>query len=278
MSPLFGPSPYQILTDGTPTPATIVGIEIKTTHDDDSVRYAEYAVEAGGTVYGIRQDLFPFDEVRLGMPVSLRIDRSNAVIDWNSSGTQRWKMLKTPPAAGVADDHDVNDNRGALTKARAGGRSATVTILELQTRSVALGLATALDARVRVEPADGAAYEATIPKFDRVPGYAAHLPVVGATLPAWQTRGLLGGEGIMIDWPAAAMARPGVGEPSQALGSGIGLFGGGASDSTSMGGAGADGGAGTEGGAGAEPEIPDYAKKLMKKFGVDPDSLKPPAS
>ncbi|MEO5919519.1 MAG: hypothetical protein ABIQ01_00105, partial [Pseudolysinimonas sp.] len=243
----------------------------KTTHDEDAVRYAEYAVEAGGTVFGIRQDLIPFDEVRLGMPVSVRVDGANAVIDWRSSGAVNWKMVKKPPAAGIVDDFDINDNRGALTKAQRGGRAATVTILDWQARSVALGLATALDARVRIEPAGGAPREETVAKLDRVPGYAAHLPIVGAALPAWETRGLLGGEGIMIDWPAAAMASPGVGEPPFELPRGHNLFGG-ASGSMSMGGADADSPAGT---AEGDPEIPEYAKKLMKKFGVDPDSLKP---
>jgi hypothetical protein len=46
------------------------------------------------------------------------------------------------------------------------------------------------------------------------PFYAAHLFSMGAVLPAWRK----GGTGSMvIDWPAAAMANPGVGEAATGL-------------------------------------------------------------
>lgn len=269
MSPLFGPSPDKILATGQPLAGSVTGIEVKYTHDDPRVQYAEYAVEANGTSYGIRQDLSPFSEVRLGMPVNLRLDGANAVIDWNGSGTGRWKMLRTPPAAGITDDFDDNGNSGALSKARRGGRGATVTILELVNRSVALGLGRVVDARVRVDPATGDPYEATVPKISSAPGYATHLPVVGARLVAWETKGFMGGEGVKIDWPASAEADPGVGKAGAAPVAPPGLMTGGpAQAAMTIGGA-----PGESADDDASLELPDYAKNVMKKLGVDPDSL-----
>ena len=87
MSPLFGPDAGRVLLKGTRIPGTIIGIETNVTHDDESTRFCEYAVEAGGKVYGIRQDLAPDDEIRLGMPVTLAVDGDAAVIEWGDSGT-----------------------------------------------------------------------------------------------------------------------------------------------------------------------------------------------
>jgi hypothetical protein len=273
MSPLFGPSADKILESGTPVDGVVTGIEVKSTHDEDAVRYFEWAVDAGGTTYGIRQELAPTSDVRLGMPVRLRVDGKNAVIEWGDNSLHRWKMV-SPPAPGIIDDHDDNGNRGALSKAQKAGRAVTLTILELVNRSVAMGLGATVDARVRVEPAEGAAYESTVPNVIRVPGYAAHLPVVGTSLPGWETKGFFGGDGVIVDWPAAAMATPGLKSASAVPQATGGLFGG-------VGGAIATMQADTEAASsttppaeGDMPEIPEYAKKLMKKFGVDPESLK----
>ena len=181
MSPLFGPDAGRVQLEGTRTPGTLVGIQVSVNSDEESSRFSEYAVEAGGTVYGIRQDLAPDDEIRLGMPVTLFVLGTAAVIEWGDSGTYRWKMLKTPPARGIVDDLDDNDNRGAMNRIRR-GTAASVTLLEFSVRSVALGLGEAVDARVRAVPDGGEPYEATIKKIQGVPGYAAHLPVIGATL------------------------------------------------------------------------------------------------
>src|SRR5688572_23140574 len=116
MSPLFGPNPEKILETGAPAQGRIVGIAIQLTHDDPPVRIEEYAVEAAGRVYGIRQTLRPADEVRLGMTVTLRVDGDAAVIDWGDVDTHGWKALKKPPAAGIDDDTDPDGNRGGLSK------------------------------------------------------------------------------------------------------------------------------------------------------------------
>ncbi len=224
MSPLFGPDAGRVQLEGTRTPGTLVGIQVGVTSEEESSRFSDYAVEAGGTVFGIRQDLAPDDQIRLGMPVTLLVHGSAAVIEWGDSGTDRWKMLKTPPAHGIVDDLDDNDNRGAMNKIRLGTATA-VTLLEFTTRSVALGLGEAVDARVRAVPDGGEPYEATIKKIGGVPGYAAHLPVIGATLPAFVRSGMLGGESLVIDWAAAANADPGVGRAPAPLPGRGGLLG-----------------------------------------------------
>lgn len=272
MSPLFGPSADKIRESGAVVPGIAIGLEVKSTHDEDVDRHYEWAIEAGGNVYGIRQELVPLTNIRLGMPVTLRVDGSNAVIVWGDEGIIRWKMLKTPPAAGIIDDHDLAGTKGALSRARKDGSAATVTITGFVERSVAMGLGAVVDATVRVDSADRGSYDASVENVGSVPGYATHLPVVGAVLPAWETRGIFGGERVIVDWPAAAMAEPGVGREStlpKPTGGLIGAVGGFfatmQSDSDKV--------AASEATAAGEPEIPDYAKGFLKKFGVDPENF-----
>jgi hypothetical protein len=210
MSPLFGPSAEKVRERGTAVPGTIIGIEVRLTHDEDPVRLTAYAVEAGGTVYGVRQELSPISDVRLGMPVTLRVDGKAAVIDWGDVSARRWKSLSAPPAAGI-DDPRLGENRTGLEKVRRGTR-VTATILEFVPRSVAFGLGRVIDARCSVQPEGGSPHEATSPKID-APFYAAHLLMVGATLVGWESeKGSL-----VIDWPASAEADPGVGRPAAVL-------------------------------------------------------------
>jgi hypothetical protein len=207
MSPLFGPSAEKVRERGTAVPGTIIGIEVRLTHDEDPVRLTAYAVEAGGTVYGVRQELSPISDVRLGMPVTLRVDGKAAVIDWGDVSARRWKSLSGPPAVGI-DDPRLGENRSGLEKARTGTR-VTATVLEFVPRSVAFGLGRVIDARCSVQAQGGAPHEASSPKVD-APFYAAHLATVGATLVAWETaKGAL-----VIDWPASAEADPGIGRPA----------------------------------------------------------------
>lgn len=282
MSPLFGPDAGRVQLKGTRTPGTIIGIETNVTSEESSTRYCEYAVEAGGTVYGIRQDLSPDDEIRLGMPVTLAIDGTSAVIEWGDSGTNRWKMLKTPPAPGISDDLDGSGNRGAMKRIRR-GTAVTVSVLGFSVRKVALGLGESVDASVRVVPdGGGEPFDATIPAMQQAPGYAAHLPVIGATLPGWIKSGLLGGESVVIDWAAAANADPGVGRPPAPLpgqrGGLLGQLAGGSAgsgthDDDAAGSDAAGSGAAGSGAAGdsadpAMPVIPAFAQNLLSRAGV----------
>ncbi len=203
------------------------------------------------------------------MPVTLAIDGTNAVIEWGDSGTSRWKMLKTPPAPGIADDLDGSGNRGAMKRVRR-GTAVTVTLLEFSVRKVALGLGESVDASVRVVPdGGGEPFEATIPAMQQAPGYAAHLPVIGATLPGWIRTGLLGGESVVIDWAAAANADPGVGRPPAPLPGRGGLLGqlaGGTRRRETRAGRGRGPGR-DRGTGGCRPVIPAFAQKLLREGG-----------
>lgn len=253
MSPLFGPSAETILERGTPAPGTIVGIEVTLVgggEDSSATRIDEYAIESNGTVYGVRQWLEPLREVRLGMPVTLRVDGKAAVIEWGTGGPSGWKSVKAPEP-GITDSRAGDDRPNGLKNARKQGRAATVEILEFVKRSVMFGIAEVTDARCRVTPAGGEAYEATVPKIDP-PFYASHLITVGAVVPGWQFKGLLS-ESLVLDWPAAAEANPGVGVASAESRAGtIPALQSAMSSEPSN----------------EPPEIPAFASGLMAKLGV----------
>jgi len=254
MSPLFGPSAESILERGTPAPGTIVGIEVTMVgggEDSSATRIDEYAVESNGTVYGVRQWLEPLREVRLGMPVTLRVDGKAAVIEWGTAGPSGWKSVKAP-APGITDNRAGDDRPNGLKNARKQGRAVSVEILELVKRSVMFGIAEVTDARCRVTPADGEPYEATVPKFDP-PFYASHLVNVGEVVPGWQFKGLLN-ESLVLDWPAAAVANPGVGVAGNQSTAGTipALQSAMSSDDSPS----------------SEAEIPAFASGLMAKLGV----------
>jgi hypothetical protein len=205
MSPLFGPKPDDVLARGVPASGSIVGIEVRYSHDDPPQRLDEYAVESGGTTYGVRQQLSPASEVRLGMTVPLRVDGKIAVIDWGDVNTYRWKPLATPPARGITDDSN------GLGGARKKWTAATATVLGLTTRPVMLGLGSANDLTVRVAISGQEPYETTIAKAEPA-HYATHLVAVGSEIPAWVNPSRL--DKVQLDWAAAALANPGVSAPS----------------------------------------------------------------
>ena len=269
LSPLFGPDPEKIRDRGTLSPGVIVGIEVTLTNDEHPDRLDAYAVEAGGVVYGIRQVLSPEQDVRLGMPVQLRIDGKHAVIEWGDRPIlTRWKTLGTPPVRGITDGRD-NERKDGLFIARKKGAAATAEILEFTERTVAFGLGRVTDARCRITPSEGASFEAVIPKVV-APFYASHLMSLGAVLQAWHVKGMMG-EKLILDWPAAAEASPGIGvppTPESAPRAGI-LF----DDAPTGWGAGGDAtdrdGTGSRDDAPASPPaVPAYAASLMSKFGV----------
>jgi hypothetical protein len=204
MSPLFGPDPQKILARGEYQRGRIVGIKIGWTSDDAPTRLDHYAVEAGVRVYGVRQQLEPEGEVRLGMDVGVRVEKDSAVIEWGDGfNSYKWKRLKEPPSPGIEDDTD------GLGKARGKWLAATATIVRIERRSIMMGMAQATDA-VAVIGIDGQEdYELTI---DRVVPmfYATHLFAPGRALPAWVDPKRI--DKVKIDWARAAMADPGVGQ------------------------------------------------------------------
>lgn len=193
---LFGPSFMKVWQQGTPVDGRIVGIRRFTVSEDEStVELEEYAVDAGGEVLGIRQRLAPLQEVRLGMPVTVHRQGKAAAIRWGAPVERRWKAVR-PPAAGIEDKVD-GPPRGGWASGRA-------EVLDLGSRSAMLGLTTVAQAKVRFS--DGT--EALVDKYSP-PFYASHLGGVGTNLPALQHP--RDARKIRIDWPAAAVAVPGVG-------------------------------------------------------------------
>jgi hypothetical protein len=199
----FGIKFADLWRSGAEQTGTIVGIRVREKGDEDSTeRIEEYAVDLGGEVLGIRQNLSPVDEVRLGMPVTVRRDGKHALIAWGSPQPSNWKMLGSPPAAGI------DDNR-TLSVLKLTGKKAQAEILSIGSRSAMLGLVTVNEVKFRVAPDDGSEpFETTASRVEPA-FYAAHLFEVGRVLPAY--RRALDPSSVRIDWAAAAMADPGVG-------------------------------------------------------------------
>jgi hypothetical protein len=199
---LFGPSFAKVWGQGAPAPGTLVGIRRSQVNEDESTyEVDDYAIDVGGEVIGVRQKLNPRDEVRLGMPVTVHRTGKAAVIRWGSPVDNRWKAVK-PPLAGIEDKIDSPPK---------GWVPGEVEVLEIGARSAVLGLATVVQAKVRFRgPAERGAVEseALVDKF-YPPFYAAHLGATGSRLPAHQHP--RDARKIRIDWPAAALADPGVG-------------------------------------------------------------------
>jgi hypothetical protein len=193
---LFGPSFMKVWQAGAPAEGKIVGIRRFTVSEDEStIELEEYAVEVGGEVLGIRQRLSPFQDVRFGMPVTVYRIGKAAVIRWGVPVERRWKSVKAP-AAGI-EDKIAGPPRGGWARGEA-------EIIDLGSRSGMLGFTTVAQAKVRFS--DGT--EALVDKY-AVPFYASHLGAVGDRLPALQHP--RDAQKTRIDWPAAALAVPGVG-------------------------------------------------------------------
>jgi hypothetical protein len=200
---LFGPSFSKVWNEGTPAPGTLIGIMHRVVSDDDSsYEIEEYAVDLGGEIVGVRQKLTQLDEVRLGMPVTVHRDGKAVVIRRGTPNDTRWKTV-TPPGAGI-DDRSSGGPGNGWTRGRA-------EILEIGARSAMLGLTTVEQAKVRFTGTGPAAVEPIEALVDKYypPFYASHLGAVGTTVLAAQHP--RDARKIAIDWPASAVAEPGVG-------------------------------------------------------------------
>ena len=214
--------PEQVFERGEEAVGRLVGIDIgETSTETSTVRVDDYAVQVGGPAgftSGIRQRLDPERLVRLGMVVTVRHLDGRAVIDWAATcGGKGYQgggaLLKSPPAEGIVD------STLGLDKVQRKGVAATVIVTGAAIRDAMLGLSQvlALDLAVTAEGVDG--YDTQLTKVE-VPHYASHLAEVGALLPAWVRPNRL--DRVVIDWPAAAMASPGVGQASSAVLDGLG--------------------------------------------------------
>lgn len=208
-----------LLKEGRRGTATVVGIRVRRGKDDspDQHEFAlAYTGEGAARIRtGCRQNLGVLrGRVRLGMEVPIRHDGAGqAVIDAVALGADDdavwgYKALGEPPAEGIEDDNvDLDKERGKADEVQ-------LRVLGVEPFSP-LGVATQnFDVRVRVEGAPDGPYE-TLVKRDRIPFYATHLAEPGTVVPGLVRRGKP--DKVRIDWPAAAIADPGVGRPPAAV-------------------------------------------------------------
>ncbi|MEO6629898.1 MAG: hypothetical protein ABIP03_15170 [Aquihabitans sp.] len=214
--------PEHVFERGEEAVGRLVGIDIgETSAEDAAVRVDDYALHVGGSAgftCGIRQRLDPDRLVRLGMAITVRHLDGRAVIDWaatcGGTGYQGGgALLKTPPTEGIVDA------TLGLDKMQRKGVAATVLVTGAAIRDAMLGLSQVLALDLAVTAEGVAGYDTQLTKV-QVPHYASHLVEVGAMLPAWVRLNRL--DRVVIDWPAAAMASPGVGQASSVVLDGLG--------------------------------------------------------
>jgi hypothetical protein len=214
-----GSGARRLLKDGEPGQGRVVGIRVRSEHhlDDTVTRIDEYAVEVAAApaafTAGVRQELDPVDVVRIGMPVAVRHDGERAVIDWATTCRGRVgevSYLDAPPPPGI------DDRALMLDDVRARSRPARVRVEGASSTTAMRGLLRAVVLDLSVTPEGEATYRAQLAIGPGAPFYAAHLPGIGALLPAWVDPARP--ERPVIDWPAAAIADPGVGHAPVALG------------------------------------------------------------
>lgn len=212
---IFGhPSGDKIMAKGERTIGTIVGLDISYSSDEGSTeRTDEYSVRlATGAVIGIRQRLWPSEYVRLGMSVNVLVLNDWGVIDWTATGarsgfagqqtTAGHKVRKTSPPPGIVDQY--------LSRFAKKASAATIEITSLESRKKLMGMVNTVTATATVTLPDMDPYEAEIGNF-QAPFYASHMGSVGEVLPGLvKLRRLDRPE---IDWPAAAVANPGIDSP-----------------------------------------------------------------
>jgi hypothetical protein len=143
---------------------------------------------------GIRQFLEPHRErAHLGAEVTLRRSGSAALVDWPATlaragsaaagcrqSVDGWKALSDPPPPGIADPRSI---------ARRLADAVPATLASADRLSSGMGMATKWDLEL------GLGDRNVSLRGVRVPAYAVHLLVPGATLPATADA---------IDWPQAA--------------------------------------------------------------------------
>lgn len=197
-----------LLKRGERASGRLVGIAVRA--DPDGGRTDTYAVEVLATpifVAGLRQRL-RLDVVRLGMGVTVRHLDGKASLDWPGGGPPTdWAALDDPPAAGIVDD------TLGLAEARR-GLGVTVTLDRVSVVDGPPGAARVLQLDLTVQSPGRPSYPARFAAYG-VPHYATHLCHEGRSLPAWVDPDRL--DRVVIDWPAAAMADPGVRRPPAAV-------------------------------------------------------------
>ena len=210
----------KLLAEGEPATAEIAGIRVRRGNEDSPDQY-EFSLRFTGSSAttvraGCRMSLGALlRDIRLGMEVPIRHDgRERAIIDVPAmAGVEAedaawgYKPLD-PPEDGIADDNFSFEKERRKSAAVV---AAVVTVTPFEV----MGMRTQnFDVRVRVTPADGGAPYETVAKREAVPFYGLHLAEPGVELPALVRPGRP--DKVRIDWPAAAVADPGVGRPPAA--------------------------------------------------------------
>lgn len=214
---LFSRGPEKVISDGQRVRGRIAAIEVTERNDNDStVRVDEYVIELsvadGGRRLSLRQDLVPDAHVRYGMEVSGWVRGDDIYIDWKSTmaeqgiegsnAQKQWKGDRDATRIGIVDKKV--DVEGALKK----GERGSMVIQQLRWDSKFGGLINTLTVVGTVTLGTDEPYEVEIGR-QNIPHYATHMPTVGRTVPVIVSTKRL--DKVLIDWPSAAMAEPGVG-------------------------------------------------------------------
>lgn len=160
---------------------------------------------------GVRLGSDPPMVVRLGTSLHVLHLDSRVVIDWLGSGAEGvvdTQPLKVAPAPGI------EDRTLGLGPIQLRGVPARATIEAAEARTSDRGGDPALHLTLCVERHGLSGYETEL-AVAQVPHYADHLCAVGRSLPVWVLPERP--DAVVIDWPAAATAEPGVGEPPTAV-------------------------------------------------------------
>lgn len=202
----------KVLERGAPAAAVVDAIAITSDFDDrgmstSQIRYGLSIAGPSPSRVGVNALLDPMDHVRLGQPVAVRRLDGHVVLDPEPSpGLRAWfQSTCGAPEPGIEDAEMIWS--GILRKR---GEPATITILDGVANATWGGMSPGIDLTVRVEGGGFDTYEAVLSRVVTRP-YASHLERVGARLPGWARPGKK--HPAVIDWAAAAVAEPGIGEP-----------------------------------------------------------------
>lgn len=214
---LFSRGPEKVIRDGGRVRGRIVAIEVDETSVNDSIRRVdEYVIELspadGGRRLGLRQDLVPDTHVRFGMEVAAWVRGDDIYIDWTATMAEQgvegqnltdgWKGDRDARRVDIADSQVGADQ--ALKK----GERASMMITELRWDSKFGGLVNTLTIVGVVANGTAQPYAVEVGR-QTIPHYATHLPSVGRQVPVIVSAKRP--DKVTIDWPAAALAEPGVG-------------------------------------------------------------------
>ncbi len=191
--------------------ATIVGIRIEAGSDmegHDRMPTFRYALDVAAPqpfTCGVEARLEPLEHVRLGQVVQVVHHKGRALITENAAPG----LTATHVSPCSAPTRGVDDDFIWLGNFRKGGRPAQITILDARSEPGVLGSSKVV-LTLRVQGNDFATFDTELERPQLRP-YASHLEHVGLTLPGWARPGKR--TDVVIDWAAAAVAKPGTGQP-----------------------------------------------------------------